>query len=574
MYSDHLQIGPEAGRLPLPLVRFTTQVTLLALLAALSFGAIAQAGTMKLYSCHTPSGRSVPTYGWSHAFVVDGSSSDTCANGPGGTLRATAESTTMSQHDWTLTAPSGTRIRRFELTACARGGGPVVFAHGSATSMQTIVSNQPTGSLEPTFGCVGPAPWCCSSANTVSGGGPEVQRVTALAICVFCSTSTVEIGSFVADVEDSSAPVASAVGGSLRFSSAQTGAETLVYDAKDAGVGVFRAVAEARIDRSGNWREVASTPVRTGGKCLPLYETDYLFEFAAPLPCPATVESGQLVLERDAMPPGIHELRVQVQDAAGNGTIVLPGRYYTVPRATLTTTPASAPPAPARAVAPGPSPPDTSVTAQLSITSPGARPLSSLTAFRLTGRLLDLAGNPVANGIVAIETRPYFPNAGTATGDWTPLGSAMTDAGGEFRAQIPGGPSRSVQVIYGAGRRGLAPAAVAQANVAVAASITARPRRSRVRNRRSVVIQGRVAGPIPRGGVAVALEVREPDRWIPVATTQRLVRTSDSGAFRLAYRFLKTFRPATYRFRVVADEDSAFPYARGASRPIDIHVRP
>ena len=59
-----------------------------------------------------------------------------------------------------------------------------------------------------------------------------------------------------------------------------------------------------------------------------------------------------------------------------------------------------------------------------------------------------------------------------------------------------------------------------------------------------------------------------------MATTRRLVRTSDSGTFKLAYRFLKTFRPATYRFRVVADEDSAFLYARGASRSINVHVRP
>jgi hypothetical protein len=72
----------------------------------------------------------------------------------------------------------------------------------------------------------------------------------------------------------------------------------------------------------------------------------------------------------------------------------------------------------------------------------------------------------------------------------------------------------------------------------------------------------------------VGMEVREPGRWIPVATTRRWVRTRASGTFTLSYRFLKTFRPARYRFRVVADEDSAFPYGRGASRSIDVRVRP
>ena len=127
---------------------------------------------------------------------------------------------------------------------------------------------------------------------------------------------------------------------------------------------------------------------------------------------------------------------------------------------------------------------------------------------------------------------------------------------------------------YRPGGAAQAPAALAETNVTAPARVIVRARRTRVRNGRSVTLRGRVSGPIPRGGVRVALEVREPSRWIPVATTRRLVRTSNSGSFTLAYRFRKTFRPATYRFRVVANEDSGFPYSRGASRPIDVHVRP
>lgn len=574
MHSERLQIGPGTGNLPLLVVRFTTQVTLLALLAALSLSAVAEAGTMKLYSCHTPSGRSVPTFGWSHAFVTGGASSDTCARGPSGTLLARTDSSTFSQHDWTLFSAPGTSVKSFVLSACGRANsGVVAFGHGTISQIRTILTRHGFATLAPTFGCAGPAPWCCGAANTVTGGGPDVTQVTALALCTMCGSASIEIGTFRADIEDTSPPVATAVGGSLKNSSTQVGTETLVYDARDVGVGVFRAVAEARIDRSGNWREVASTLIRNGGPCVPLRETDYLFEFASPLPCPSSVDLAQLVLERDALPVGTHDLRVQVQDAAGNSTVILPTRIFTVPRGPLTTVPASASPAEPTSPATSLATPALGPKAQLSITGPSARRLSSSAAFRLSGRLLDLAGAPIANAIVDIHTRPFFPAAGAATGDWTALGSAMTDPDGVFRAQIPGGASRSIQVTYASGRRDTAPAVV-QTNVAIAASITAKARSTRVRNRRSVVIRGRVAGPIPRGGVAVALEVREPDRWIPVATTRRLVRTSDSGGFVLAYRFLKTFRPATYRFRVVADEDSAFPYARGASRSIDIHVRP
>ena len=116
------------------------------------------------------------------------------------------------------------------------------------------------------------------------------------------------------------------------------------------------------------------------------------------------------------------------------------------------------------------------------------------------------------------------------------------------------------------------PSANAQTDVIVPAQVTVRAKRTRIRNGRSAVLSGRVAGPIPHGGVLVAMEVREPNRSVPVATTRRWVRTRTSGTFTLSYRFLRTFRPTTYRFRVVADEDSAFQYGRGASRA-DRHAR-
>ena len=201
-------------------------------------------------------------------------------------------------------------------------------------------------------------------------------------------------------------------------------------------MGVFRGYAEARIDGNDAWREVASTQVRSEGNCVPLRETDYLFEFAAPAPCPPAVESAQLVLDRGALPVGTHELRVQVQDAAGNSTVVLPAKTYIVPKAPVTTVSASAPPAePRPAVAPAATSSavfDTAPTAQFSILTPSSRRVAS-TTFRLTGRLLDLAGNPIANAIVAIHTRPYFPNAGTAACQLGGVGNAMPDATGEFR---------------------------------------------------------------------------------------------------------------------------------------------
>jgi hypothetical protein len=570
-------------------MRFITQVSLLVVLLLLLISASSDAGTMKLYSCHTPTGRTVATHGWTRTaqppFGPTDVYFDRCSLGPGGTLYANilGFGSNTTQSGWIFTAAPGTSIMSFAINVCGRGGyrspSYAIVLEGANHKLEVVAISDWN---VPTLGCVGASPWCCNEANTVRGGGLDVQQVMAAGLCAPGCTPTpiVEVSNFRADINDTSDPVATVVGGSLATSNVQTGPETLVFKATDAGVGVFRAVAEARIDGTGDWRAVVDAPVRIGGPCTPIRETDYLYEFASPAPCPLSVDTSELLLESGVLPYGSHDLRVRVEDAAGNSTTVLPERIYTVPRPPDIAVPASAPPEPSNTprgqpgvAAASPSPPAASPLAQLTLTGPAVRRLPSAGAFRLGGRLLDLDGNPIPQAIVTIQTRTYFPKSGATTGAWAPLGSAITDADGQFFAQIPAGASRSILVGYRPGAADQPPAAVAETNVVAPARIVVRAKRTRVRNGESVILRGRVAGPIPRGGVRVALEVREPSRWIPVATTRRLVRTSNSGSFQLAYRFRKTFRPATYRFRVVANEDSGFPFSRGASRPIDVHVR-
>jgi hypothetical protein len=586
MRSKRVAKRTEDWKIAASVMRFITQASLLALLGLLLLSGRSEAGTMKLYSCHTPTGRSVATQGWTPSSSnVHDVYSDRCSVGPGGTLYAAIKElgSNIAASGWLFNAAPGTSISHFTMSVCGRGAYSLaytVFLEGINSKFRIIAISAPTA---PTIGCAGSSPWCCSAANTISGGAADVQQVMAGAICApYCSPiPTVEVSNFQADINDTSEPVASVLGGSLATSNVQTGIESLTFKARDVGVGIFRAVAEARIDGTGDWREIVNAPVRASGPCTPVRETNYLYEFASPAPCPASVETSELVLESGVLPYGTHDLRVRVEDAAGNSTTVLPERIYTVPRPPDTAVPASASPEPSNVprdqpvvIATPPSPPAVLPLAQLTLTGPAVRRLPSAGAFRLGGRLLDSEGNAIPQAIVTIQTRPYFPKSGATAEGWAPLGSAMTDADGQFFAQIPAGASRAILVAYRPGAGDQSPAAVAETNAVAPASVTVRAKRTRVRNGQSVILRGRVAGPIPRGGVRVALEVREPSRWIPVATTRRLVRTSSSGAFQLAYRFRKTFRPATYRFRVVANEDSDFAYSRGASRPIDVRVRP
>jgi hypothetical protein len=326
------------------------------------------------------------------------------------------------------------------------------------------------------------------------------------------------------------------------------------FDVTDAGVGVLRVAAEARNHTTGEWREVASEPI--GGRhssCATLNETAYPYEFASPQPCPLSLTGARLSLDTSRLVDGTHDFRVVVIDAAGNRTAVIPPRRFHNRQANAA--PAFSLPQPA-----------------LQITEPRQRSLRAARAFTIRGRLLDASGTPIGGTPITVRARPYLPKPQVATGDWAVLGTVTTAADGSYSARLPGGESRSIQVASQGGTT-FAPA-VAQVDVIAPARVTARARKPRVRNGRSVFISGRVKGPIPPGGVLVALEVREPGRWIPVATTRRWVRTRPSGTFTLSYRFLRTFRAATYRFRVVADEDSAFTYSRGASRAIDVRVKP
>jgi hypothetical protein len=566
-----LRRSPGNGTLP------TVRGALIALVTLTCFGVSnspAFAGTMTLYSCHTPSGRTAGTAGWTvwaNNAPTLLRSADDCAKGAAGTLIARIGGTgAMHSNEfigWKLHPIQGTTVTSFSAWVCGRALTwdalvAVEWQPGGWTFVNTF--DQPQF-----LGCAGAPPWWNSTANLVQRDGLAATEINVEATCYMggCPeregvVSDIQVAAFKATIRDDRAPTVSSVGGPLAANAAHTGDEGATFDVADTGVGVFRGVIEGRLHREGAWRELASSVISPLASCSPLRETMYLYEFDSPKPCSGSVERATITLDNSLLPEGLHELRVVVEDAAGNRADVLPARPYVVPSRS-TTTVAGASPAPAASV-------DASRVAQLRITAPGRRRLVSAAPFRVSGRLLDPESRPIAGATVLIKTRPFLPKAGRSEGDWQILGEVLTDRDGTFRGRVPGGGSRSVLLTYASD----AIAATTQADFVVPAQVTVRADRTRVRNGRSVILRGRVAGPIPPGGVLVAMEVREPGRWIPVATTRRWVRTRPSGTFALSYRFLRTFRASTYRFRVVADEDTAFQYGRGASRPVDIRVRP
>jgi hypothetical protein len=107
----------------------------------------------------------------------------------------------------------------------------------------------------------------------------------------------------------------------------------------------------------------------------------------------------------------------------------------------------------------------------------------------------------------------------------------------------------------------------ARLDVVAPVSIKVGPKR--VRNRDAITFKGKLsAGPIPRKGKLVNLQVAVDGKWHTFAT----VRSSKTGTFKYRYRFKRTFGRVTYRFRAVSRFEAAYPFVAGHSNTVRVRV--
>jgi hypothetical protein len=146
------------------------------------------------------------------------------------------------------------------------------------------------------------------------------------------------------------------------------------------------------------------------------------------------------------------------------------------------------------------------------------------------------------------------------------LGSTVTGAGGTFTLPVPAGPSRTLWAVGD----GTATVLSSTLHVYGRTRVTVRVNRRHLRNGQWLVLRGSVPGPIPAGGVLMAIEVWRGNYW----ETFRNVRTGARGRYKARYHFQFTTAPTPYRMRVVVPAQPSYPYLGAASRSIVIHVRP
>jgi hypothetical protein len=529
----------------------------------------ARAGTWTLASCTQPDGQPAPTEGWSTsatgAVGPDSGDTNTCAQG--GDLSAVtsgeAPQGAYEGPEWVFTAPAGSTIAGGSITAT------LTSPHGQAwlgTPSASYDSADVVANCQYNL--------ACGQDGTLSGAFPITHlggsSLYAVAVCVgpyegatSCpATGGIDAGVYVSSaaiaLANSATPAASGFGGTLLSPNAQ-GTQELTFLASDpGGPGVY--LVTAQIDGKTVY---SGTPDNNEGRCIPIGETGGTLMFDHSQPCRAS-ESVDLPINTTALANGQHTLKVTVEDAAENASVVYDGPITT-----------QQPSNNSLGALPGPG---TSAASDLVLglgqpngiaASEGARlrlgqrsrltPSFAKRALGISGRLMGAQGQPIGGATLELLQQ-------TASSPGLKLiGHVKTSATGTFVARAPTGPSRTIEVAYRAFSGDGAYAATARIIESVQAGIQLAISPRRIGSEGAITLTGRVLGPVPPQGVSVDLLVHYRGRWEPFRTP----RTDAAGHFTVVYQFEGARGRFPFRAEVPPSQAN-FAFGRGFSGVVDV----
>jgi hypothetical protein len=360
------------------------------------------------------------------------------------------------------------------------------------------------------------------------------------------SAPLAETSLYAADltIEDDNTPSVSNVSGPLASAAALSGQQDVSFNAADSGGGIY--AAQVFVDG----RQVDSQVLDSnGGRCVDVGQTsDGTHAFMYRNPCKAAVSS-DLVFDTSKVPDGPHQIAVKVADAAQDTSYVVAPRTVTISNAA-----AGALAPEARGASNGTAASDQAAFQLRSKTRLTAA--FSRSAFHVTGRLVNPAGQPIAQAQVDVLAQAALTGA-----PLTELTRFTTGPQGTFDVLIPAGPSRMVVLGYRSHARDIAFAATAAISqrVRVAVQLHVTPRQTGPHG--VIRLRGRVLGGfIPHTGKVVELLVHYLGSWRVFQT----VRTKPNGTFSSVYQFLGARGTFPFRARV-RGEDPSYPYDDGLS---------
>jgi hypothetical protein len=316
----------------------TKATLILATLAILSvvaaFGAgSADAGQWMQVSCVNPSQSAAASQGWTSFDDGGGNGSNNSTScGPGSPafaiLSSDAAVTVGSNETLQYTPPKGSELDGGELDVVLDADGWGADASGTAVAYTPEYAYNQSNVL---FQCVNGSA-CQNGSDDFSG----VLTVPAgrggnLYLSAGCGG---ESGSFCEDggatgawslvqlwwanllLANDSTPAAGAITGPLLNPGAR-GTQELIFNASDPeGPGIYNITAQ--IDGQTLY---TATPNSNGGQCAPVGESDGALMFDASQPCPQS-ESVDLPINTTGLADGQHTLKVTVEDAAQNSSVI------------------------------------------------------------------------------------------------------------------------------------------------------------------------------------------------------------------------------------------------------------
>ncbi len=292
---------------------------------------IANAGSIAVVSCRLPNGGPAPTEGWTggwsgYAFPFAGDS-NTCS-GSGGSLSSYVgdqiEQPGSSGPFWEYAPPTGFTLTGGQITASFDIPGSNVNPYTGATALAgpklafdsaDIIGGLPGGTVgtqESTYsltGHTGGHLWMyafCEPPGSPCPTGYSRQWFWALG----------SIEQAVLVLSNNEHPSASGFSGGITATGPVAGTQNLVFQAADAGSGVYEVKAKL-----GSQVVYAGTPNTNSGECVPVGTYGSSREFVSASPC-QTSESVTIPVETASVADGQHELTINVIDAAGNETTV------------------------------------------------------------------------------------------------------------------------------------------------------------------------------------------------------------------------------------------------------------
>lgn len=542
----------------------------------------ADAGVYRVYSCKTPDGAVMPTDGWSgeqHGGLFS-YPYNTCPTGGvlGAMINGDTEQPSDSNVSQHFAAPADTQIRAFQAWRSAR---VTSYAENYATPLTYLSWPGPNLSPDAREYCV--AGWGCSGMGTPgSVAAPEnhvefsgLDGVHDLYFAAACGGTNpcrdrnsptpmaeFQIQAFMADFEDTTNPIASDVAGSLTGPGPHYGTASLAFNARDTGSGVYRTFVELKRQGAADYSTIASQVVDdNGGRCKDIgVRGGDGRDFAYRVPCKLTA-SGTVDVDTTKIANGQHDIRVSVEDAAGNRSTVYGPTGFRVINATDASGGPSLLGTPVNGV-------NASNAARIVVSKYARRhrKLRFGQRLRSVSTLRNEQGQPIANAEVTVFQRLRRPRA-----TWRAARKPIrTGSSGRLRWTIPAGPSRTIRFAYKANPDNTRFQSISDLGLVVRSKTTLKRNHRSYRNAQTIRFSGRLKSrPVPKSGVLIDLQAKVGRKWQTFATK----RTRSSGRWAIRYRFHSTHGTQRYAFRARVRQDSAYPYASSRSKTMHVIVR-